>query len=280
MASERGPRKEDSATRMPLVEALAVRDSPLISLCGAGGKTTLMLSLAREFVRAGERVLLTTTTKLARAEGRAYPSIAAGSVEQLLAAARRRQPGTAAARAGALIAYSGLSDDGEKLVGLAPGMVDAVARCGYFDRILVEADGSARRPLKAPAAHEPVIPGETATLVVVAGVNGLGQPLGEETVFRAELWASRGRVALGSPVDAESLASNLIHAEGPLRGCPAGANCVVFLNRTDTPERRAQAAQVAALVAAEPRIGRLACGSLLPRPTILDVISLRERGAA
>ena len=39
---------------------------PLISLVGAGGKTTTMYTLARELARAGQRVVTTTTTQIFR----------------------------------------------------------------------------------------------------------------------------------------------------------------------------------------------------------------------
>ena len=51
-----------------LTGALGLERARLVSLCGAGGKTTLMFALAREWVGAGERVLITTTTKIARDE--------------------------------------------------------------------------------------------------------------------------------------------------------------------------------------------------------------------
>jgi len=50
--------------------------------------------------------------------------------------------------------------------------------------VLVEADGAAGRPLKAWAAWEPVIPGQTCLLVVMAGASGLGRPLTPAWVHR------------------------------------------------------------------------------------------------
>ena len=53
---------------MRLVEALALKGARVVSLTGSGGKTTLMFAIASEFLATGERVLLTTTTKIARQE--------------------------------------------------------------------------------------------------------------------------------------------------------------------------------------------------------------------
>lgn len=260
-----------------LIRALGLEQARLIALCGAGGKTTLMFALAREFVAAGERVLVTTTTKIARDEATGWPSFAAASAGQVLDDARRLLPEAGRERAGAVIAYSDRGEEGHRLVGFAPQLVDILAEAGRFDRILVEADGSARKPLKAPAAHEPVIPSATRALIVVAGINGLGQPLGEDKVFRANLWSALSGLALGAPVSAESLARCVIHPDGLARGCPPGARTALFLNQADTPERRSEAKRVVqflATAAANP-IGRAVIACLLPQPEIAEVVPFR-----
>jgi probable selenium-dependent hydroxylase accessory protein YqeC len=258
-----------------LIEALGLQHSHLISLCGAGGKTTLMFCLAREFVAAGERVLVTTTTKIARDEADGWRSLTAASAKQVLEGARALLPETGQERSGALIAYSQVGGDGYRLVGLAPELVDEVAQAGRFDRILVEADGSARKPLKAPAAHEPVIPSVTEALIIVAGVNGLGLPLNEENLFRAEIWSRLSGLAMNSPITAESLARCVAHADGLARGCPADARRLLFLNQADTPQRRAEAKRVAERLAASPgnTVETVVIGRLLPRPEIAEVVS-------
>lgn len=258
-----------------LIQALGLQHSHLISLCGAGGKTTLMFCLAREFIAAGERVLITTTTKIARDEAEGWPSIAATTQEQVLEHARRLLPEGGRERAVALIAYSRVGGDGFRLVGFAPEIVDGLAQAGRFDRILVEADGSARKPLKAPAAHEPVIPSATDALLIVAGINGLGLPLSEENLFRAEIWSRLSGLALGSPISAESLARCVAHPEGLARGCPAHARRTLFLNQADTPERKTEAKRVAECLALSPgnRVETVVIGRLLPQPEIAEVVS-------
>jgi len=258
-----------------LTEALGLRESRLISLCGAGGKTTLMFSLAREFVAAGERVLVTTTTKIAREEADGWPSFAATSADQVLENARRLLPESGRERAGAVIAYFRPGGDGHRLVGFAPELVDELGATGRFDRILIEADGSARKPLKAPAAHEPVIPASTDALVIVAGINGLGLPLNEANLFRAGIWSQLSGLAIGSPISGESLARCVAHPEGLARGCPAHAHRTLFLNQADTPERYAEAKRVAEYLAVLPSntVKAVVIGRLLPLPDIAEVVS-------
>lgn len=228
--------------------ALGLGGARVIALCGAGGKTTLMFALAREFLSRGERVLATTTTKIARAEAAEAESGARGAV----------------------LLFSGATPDARKLTGIGPDLVNALKRSGEFDRILVEADGAARRPLKASASHEPVIPSTTDALIAVAGLNGLGLPLREENVFRADIWAQLTGICLGAPVDAASLARMAVHASGLFKGCPPGTKRVLFLNRADTPERLDAAMHVVDLLATPRTRGpdRVAIGRLLPTPRI------------
>lgn len=258
-----------------LIGALGLEHSRLISLCGAGGKTTLMFSLAREFVAAGERVLVTTTTKIARDEADGWPSLQVTTVRQLLEGARTLLPEAGEKRSGALIAYSGIGGDGYRLVGYSREFVDELAVSRRFDRILVEADGSARKPLKAPAEHEPVIASATDALIIVAGMNALGLPLDESNVFRAEIWSKLSGLAPGSPISPESLGCCVAHPEGLARGCPAGTRRLLFLNQADTPARRAAARQVTGYLAASAAkaVERVVIGQLLPHREIGEVVS-------
>ena len=50
----------------------------------------------------------------------------------------------------------------------------------------IEADGARRMPLKVPAAHEPVIPGETTHVLSVYGLDAVGRTF-KEVCFRFEL---------------------------------------------------------------------------------------------
>jgi probable selenium-dependent hydroxylase accessory protein YqeC len=241
---------------MKLIQALGLDRARVVSICGAGGKTSLMFALARAWVAAGERVLVTTTTKIATAEAEGpWPVVTADWAD---------------AAGPAVIAVSGPAKDGSRLVGIAPEIVDELRARSAYDRIVVEADGAADRPLKAPADHEPVIPSATDNLVIVAGLNGLGLPLNEDSVFRSDLWTARTGLAPGAPVTADSLAQMVIDDNGLAKGCPAGAERALFLNRADHPARLLAARTVADILTAAPanRPTRVVAGWLRPTPAI------------
>jgi probable selenium-dependent hydroxylase accessory protein YqeC len=245
-----------------LTEALGLADARVIAFCGAGGKTTLMFTLARELAAAGERVLICPTTKIAREEARGWNAFQADSLDRIYEETRRRQ----LPRKQILICYRETTADDAKLVGHLPETVDRLKEGREIDRILVEADGAARRPLKAPAAHEPVVPASADAVICVAGANGLGSLLSEENVFRAEIWARLTGAPIGAPVTAESLVRMALHHAGMAKGCPAQARAILFLNQA----RAAQAARImhALATSANNPFERLASGWLLPAPHI------------
>jgi probable selenium-dependent hydroxylase accessory protein YqeC len=225
-----------------LTEALGLGEARLIALCGAGGKTSLMRALALEMAARGERVQVTTTTKLAAAEGQDH-----------------WPPGVRLSHGG---------QSGGKLLGHPPAAIDRLKREGAFDRVIVEADGSRRRSIKAPAAHEPVIPSGCDAVVVVAGMSALGLPLSDETVFRAGIWAALSGTPLGAPVDAESFARVALHEAGLAKGCGAIPLTALFLNQVDTLQAAAAATTIARLIAASSAnpFARIVSGRLQPAP--------------
>jgi len=221
-----------------------------------------MFALARKFEAAGERVLVTTTTKIATAEASGpWPSFSANSAAEIIS-----QAGSAPV----VIAYHHEQSGDQRLVGFEPKIIDQVKHDGPFDRILVEADGSARRPLKAPAAHEPVVPTGSDAMIIVAGLNGIGKPLTSDHLFRPEIWQQLTDDKAGQPITATAIAQAFQHPEGLVKGCPPGTAKILFLNQADTPDRLAAARDILQQLAndADNQPDRAAYGTLLPSPEI------------
>jgi len=80
--------------------------------------------------------------------------------------------------------------------------------------LLIESDGSRCKPLKAPGAHEPAVPAWVDTVVVVAGMSGLGKPLGTEWVHRPQIFALLCGLNEGALVTPAALARVLTHPAG------------------------------------------------------------------
>ena len=118
----------------------------IISLVGAGGKTSLMFRLARELSEKGDPVLTTTTTRIcAPGESQSDKVIVGGSLDEI-----RKQAVAHLKRHRHLTAAAGLLEDQGKLIGLAPETVDALGESGLFRWIIAEADGAGRPAPEGP----------------------------------------------------------------------------------------------------------------------------------
>lgn len=210
-----------------LGEALGLGDHELVALVGGGGKSSALGVLAQESEAAGRRVVVTTTTGMFLAQ---LTDIGPAVIERdgaALAAGLRRllTDGWVAAAARAL-------GDHGKVVGLPPAVVDAVWAAGAAERLVVEADGSRGRPLKAFAAHEPQVPSAATTTVLVAGVDAVGRPLTDAHVHRADLLCDVLRSRPGSPLTVAVVACALREQVRVLRRASA-ARMMVLLNKAD-----------------------------------------------
>jgi probable selenium-dependent hydroxylase accessory protein YqeC len=229
----------------PIEKILFREPRGVLSLTGSGGKTSLMFNLARLLVRSGKTVLTTTTTKILVPTAEQSETLLINADPQTIL----RQTSSRLDTSRHFTAASArLRDNAGKLAGFAPEAIETFAASGLFDWILVEADGSAHRPLKAPAAHEPVIPLNTTVLVAVAGLEVLGEPLTEELVFRSELAGDLMELAAGETITEAAVVRLFAHPFGAFKSAPPNARRFIFLNKADDRERQARAAFLAELI--------------------------------
>ena len=225
---------------MKLSHALNINPGEVAALVGAGGKTTAMFLLANELATS-MRVLTTTSTHIFAAQTKHSPvHVTFDPRRQAIADLLPRLDKAIAAHGQALL--TGPPDpDSDKVSGVSPDTIDILAgsglpgarQTGRFDVIINEADGARMLPLKAPAAHEPVIPLSTTLVIPTAGLDVLAQPLGDATVHRAELISQLTGTVLGQPVTADTVARLLCHPEGGLKKAPDRARVVPLLNKVD-----------------------------------------------
>jgi molybdenum cofactor cytidylyltransferase len=217
---------------MKLSQALRISPGDVIAFVGGGGKTTAMFQLANELA-PHLRVLTTTTTRIFAAQINRSPAHVAFDPERQTLADLLPRLDAAIARHGQVLLIGQADAASGKAFGLPPDLIDALAASSHFDVILNEADGSRMRPLKAPAAHEPVIPSCTNLVVPVAGLDVMDQPLNDETVHRAGLVSQLSQTPLGQPVTAATIAAVLSHPQGGLKNVSAEARVVPLLNKVE-----------------------------------------------
>ena len=140
----------------------------IICVVGSGGKTTLIKKLAAQYRSQGKTVFVTTSTHMFIEED----TLLTDDAETIIDALQKTG-----------YAMAGIRND-SKFTALSEETYAAV--CAHADVVLVEADGSKSMPLKYPNAMEPVIPENTDEIIVVCGLNALGQKA-KDVCHRMEL---------------------------------------------------------------------------------------------
>jgi len=252
-----------------LTEALGIKAKDVISLVGAGGKTTLMFRLAEELVLRGMKVVTTTTTKIME------PSL--GETNSLYVDPDEGKINDFVSRhldqyAHITVARERLGSG--KLKGISQNLVNRLWRLRGMDAIIVEADGAAGRPVKAPRENEPVIPTTTSLVVAILGTDGMGKQLNDENVFQPERVSKITGIPVGEKLTDEAMALLMTHSEGIFKGAPPSSRVVAFLNKVDLPDGVTKAKNIAKKVLGKKhqKIERIILGQLKSEPPVVEVI--------
>ncbi len=220
---------------MRLRQALRLAEAPCVALVGAGGKSTALFQLARQFPPP---VLLSATTHLATEQ-------AALADRHIILLRPRPLPWD-----GVVLVTGPADEPPGKLRGVDAAVLGHLRSEAQQRQVpfLLECDGSRRKPLKAPAEHEPPIPEFVEVVVMVVGLSGVGKPLEEACVHRAERFAALSGLEMGERITPHALARLLNHPQGGLKNIPPTARRVVLLNQADDAQAQALGAQLAEML--------------------------------
>lgn len=174
----------------------------VISIVGAGGKTTLMFSLAGMLAKSG-KVLVTTTTKIYVPDPGSYDFMAIGSSNFDMY--NRMQ-------ASGIYVYGSAVNAENKLIGLAAADVDRLSP--FFDYVLVESDGANRKLIKGWSKNEPVICRSTTHTVGVLNLAALGLTIDEGNVHRVDEFLKITGAHRNDKISEDHLASLVFHKDG------------------------------------------------------------------
>lgn len=194
----------------------------IISFVGAGGKSTSMDSMAKEFKMEGKKVLVTTTTVIFEPQHRDNDVFILGELPQQYVPLKGS------------ITLLGKSMDNDKIRGVSTEYVKEIHKREIFDIILVEADGARMKPLKAPANHEPVVPSFSTMTIGIIGLDSIGIPLDDNHVHRPEILSSILNVELPHIVNENDIVNLVVHKKGIFKG--VNGKRIIFLNKACNDE--------------------------------------------
>lgn len=194
----------------------------IISVVGAGGKTTTCYRLAKELAALGQKVIVTTTTHMWKPaedfvewnaeSGHRSASAFLGNLAEDLEKKRALTVG--------------VSCGNGKICGIPSESYETL--CSLADVLIVEADGAKGKEIKIPAAHEPVIFPGTDLVIGVLGYPAVGRSI-EEAGFRSDLLAA----FLGKQKEEKIDWEDLLHIAGSRDGLRKGVEgrYTVLINR-------------------------------------------------
>jgi len=208
---------------MKFIDLIAVGGN--ICVVGGGGKTGLIEVLERELRQAGHATLTSVTTRLGRWQLPRLKPIEAETLAEAVTTGQRAEKGERLLLAGPFVPDNITLN---KYAGLPLNWFPPLRHS--FSRpvtLLVEADGSAGRPLKCHRPDEPVLPPLNCFVVAVLGLSVLTRPLAE-TVHRPEIFQFSGwPAASDAPLTPAEVAGFVLTAW--TRFSPG----LIFLNQAD-----------------------------------------------
>lgn len=202
---------------MKLKDLVGLRKGDVVSIVGAGGKSTLMYSLAEE-LRGESRVLVTTTTKIFMPERGQYDFIITSQDS-----CGRFYKGNG------IYVYGKAVNNENKIVGLDENILEG--KIPFFDYILIEADGSKRKPIKGWNDTEPVVIIKTQKTIGVISIEVIGKEINEDNVHRVEKFMDITNSKKNELITIEHLASLIFHRRGLFKD--SKGEKILFINKVE-----------------------------------------------
>lgn len=211
------------------LEGFAIKKGDIISLVGAGGKTSLMYYLAQK-LRDRYRVLLTTSTKIGQPEE--------GKVDRIYRSFEAYEKPLE----DKIVLCLGQGLEGKRKLGsLDPKDFEKVY--SDFDISLIEADGCRNLPMKMWKDHEPVIFPQTTKTIGIFNIQTYGLDINEAWIYNYQ--AFEALVGKGT-MDEEAYYKLITHPKAMFKD--SAGEKIVFLNQVESEEDLANAKRLVAYI--------------------------------
>lgn len=198
-------------------------DLRILSIIGAGGKTSVMYQLAKEYASLGKKVLCTTSTHIFIPPADKIPITLFAPVScQQIKESFCHSP----------VIVVGVRESSNKLSSVPFSFFQEALKIA--DLILCEADGSKRLPMKVPALHEPALIPESDAVIIVSGLSALHRPLAE-ICHRSKLAAELLNCSPSTSLGVQEFARLIYDPQGLMKNLTnQKEKTYIFLNQADT----------------------------------------------
>jgi probable selenium-dependent hydroxylase accessory protein YqeC len=237
---------------MELNTLLSLKEGSIVSVVGAGGKTTFIFSLAQE-LRLRYKVLVTTTTKIYVPQRNQYDFIVVEDDEGLIEKYCHSE------RNGIYV-FGTLINEEQKLRGLNDTKLMNIYK--YFDYVLIEADGSKRKPVKGWNDTEPIISSNTTATIGILDIQVLGKEINEDLVHRIDKFMELTGAHRNQLIGISHLEALIFSEKGLFKN--AAGEKTLFINKVESEENFMSAAKLVQKIYGinKGKINRIITGSL------------------
>lgn len=222
---------------MSLIKAFNIKNKDIVTIVGAGGKTSLMFS-ASYFLKKDYKVLVTTTTNIYVPD----PKVVKFDDMCILDNKNKLESILKNDKKGVYIIGSKIINNSnkEKLKGLSFEILDKIAP--YFDIVLIEGDGSKEKPLKGWNDNEPVVYNKTTKTIGVVDITSVGLEINKDNVHRVDKFKSIINYEKAEKVKLEHL-KNIVLNENGLFKLSKGEK-ILFINKAENIKTKENSLQL------------------------------------
>ncbi len=215
-------------SQIELKDILRIGNSPcLITLVGAGGKTSLMYELAKEVRTLGLSVITSTTTRIFRPTENLVPVVHLTEDDEW-----RHNVIRDVSRHGHVCVAKSHDITSNKLLGLGDLEISHLIRMAQVT--IVEGDGAAGHAVKGVEDWEPRIPSVSNIVIYVVGLDCIGKPANCAVVHKLHKFLHLTGQRQNRLISLTSLARLITHPDGGFRNVPESSDLYVVLNKSDT----------------------------------------------
>lgn len=207
---------------MRLCDSIGIRQKDIISIVGAGGKTSFLFQLAQELKEKEHKVLLTTTTKIYVPEK---------NMVDLICVEEKNFIKNAEVNKVGIFVYGSDINSENKMIGLTENQIGSLT--GYFDYTVIEADGAKKKRIKGWNREEPVIYSGTTKTIGILDIQVVGMEVCEENVFRSQAFCDIANAKQGEHITMDHLSHMICHPKGLFQY--AEGEKILFINKVDNP---------------------------------------------
>lgn len=211
---------------MELNKILNLNIGDVISIIGAGGKTSVMFTLAEEL--ENYKVLVTTSTKIFVPESTKY--------DFLCIDPEGKSTFKHSKSSGVYILGTGVNEE-NKILGINKDILEKQYK--YFDYVLIEADGSKMKAIKGWNLEEPAVLTKTNKTLGVLSIRTIGARVNRDNVHRINEFMDITEANINEKITIEHMIKLVLHEQGLFKN--SRGEKILFINQVEEEDLKLQA---------------------------------------